>query len=1193
MKLSDTKKDLEILIKRYKIIKNKNVLNEANVRKDFIDPLFEILGWDIRNSREYDSEKYIRGRGYADITLKIDDKPVIFVEAKKFGVIPPREKQKTLYGDFTVDWTEEERQALNYAGRDLEVKWAILTNFERFRLFNAYTGEVVLDIQKPDEYLERIDDLLLLSKENLRNGEIDKIWERRERPDIDREFLNLMNHWRILLAREIYDKFPEMALEDIKFYVQRIIDRLVVIRYAEDKWVLQKPDQLKKALDYYEGTDYADLSTTLINFFDGFDKIHDTKIFEKNKKIDDILKKINDKILAKIINELYLQNFRKFKSDILGSTYEAYLATKLIEKNGTLELESSETARKKMGIYYTPPHIVEYIIKNTLGTKLEKIWKECRDLLEDERYEDAIDKFKEIETIRVLDPACGSGSFLIKAYECIEKYYKKYQEKVEEIKEAIRKEKSGQVKITEENILNKLDEPLKDYHRKILKNNLYGVDLDKVAAEIASINLMLKAIKRGEKLPLILEENIKVGNSIVTGVENKKELEEHSDQIKELIRLRQQIKKEKNPEKKNDLKKYYMALKKGLELQINKNLKNYFTSLEEIKPFNYELEFPEVFYNEKGELRKDPGFDVVIGNPPYLRYQRLKHLRQYLKSQYKCYHGAADLYVYFMERGLRLLKKNGFFSYITSNKYTRANYGQKLRKWIWQNFRIVKYTDYSGEKIFKNATVDPAVIIIRKKPAKGEIRVNEKFDLHQNRLNDKSWVFQRLDVYRIKEKIEERGIPLVEWDVNIHSGVKSGFNDAFIISENKKREILGNCRTEDEKKRTEKIIKPILRGRDIKRYFYEWKNLWLIETFPALKLNIKMYPSLKEHLLKYKNELENRSGTSKWFEIRDTTKFYPEFEKDKILWQEMSSKPSFAYDDKKFCPDYTAYFITGENLKYLIGILNSKISEFYVSHTASSLSKGALRWFKQYVEHIPVPPITKQSESIVKEIEKLVDQIILLNKQKEFLLDSFKNLTENMGQKRFQSPLRQYLSKNALDYYINPLKKMFLIDREKMGIPRSYEIRDCGSSLIISVNYADNSCEDVIRLYFDDETLKEFFHLAISINIKGKKKAYRTQKKILDTVLSDIKLPRSRRNKEEDVKNIRRLMQVLEKGYKEKLNTDFKDSPVKNLSLQKLDDKIKETDKKIDRLVYELYGFTEDEIKIIDRFLGKSEDPYE
>lgn len=1195
LEIKQLKEALENLNEKYENLKDKGKYNEANVRKDFIDPFFEALGWNVRDAREYDSETHVMGVGFADIALKIEDKPVIFIEAKRFGIIKGREKQTTLYGDVTVDWTDEERQALNYAGKS-GVKWVILTNFEKFRLFNAYTGEIILNIESPREYLERINDLILLSKDNVEKGEIEKLSQRIERPDIDENFLALMRHWRILLASEIHKGFPEMSFDDIKFYSQRIIDRMVVIRYAEDNWVLDKPDQLKKACDFYKQTDYADLSSALINFFDGFDRIHNTKIFEKDKRLDEILEKVDDRVLARIIDELYQQSFRKFESDILGNTYETYLGTKLIEKDGKIKIESADEARKKMGIYYTPVDVVDYIIKNTLGTKLEKIWDEVEKLFEKGEYSSAAEKFQEIEDIKVLDLACGSGTFLIKAYDYFQDYYKKYEREVEKAKSRIKKENtSNQLKITGENTLIRLEEPLKNYEWKILKKNLYGVDLDESAAEIASINLMLKTLRRGEKLPLILGENIKVGNSIVTGVEGKEELLEHKNEIKKMILLREQIKKEENPKIKSELEGEYQRLREKIEDEINENLKDYFKNPKEYKPFNFELEFPEIFYTRDGKLKENGGFDVIVGNPPYVRQEKIKDMKSYLKDQYTCYHGQADLYIYFMERSLKLLKKGGLFSYITSNKYTRAGYGQPLRKWILKDYKIREYRDYTGERVFKDATVDPSVIVIEKeKPKDNKIKINEKFNLPQKYLDKKTWTFEKPEIHQIKKKIEEVGKPLKEWNVRIYYGIKTGYDKAFIIDTKTRNKILEGCRTKEEKERTKKIIRPVLKGRDIKRYFYDWNELWMIiipkgwtdsnrgrkdpETFIE-----ESFSSLIRHLRRYREQLEKRYDQGDyWWELREC-KYYPEFEKEKIIWQEMTPEPSFAYDKKGYVSPSSVFMMIGSsNLKFLLGVLNSKIAMFYLTQIACTLSKGAIRWEKQYVERIPVPEITEDNRDLIRRIEENVDKILKLKEKEQFTLSSFKRLVENTGQNRFNTSLSQYLkSKNAANYSINLIKTEKLIDDEKMGIPRYYKVKGRKDSIIVSAGYNDSQTEDIIQIYFDDPRIKEFFHLAITSQVEGKKKSYRGQKKILETTLEDIKIPRSTRNKEKDRENILGLMQILKEEYEKKFGEDYK-------GLSKIREEIEEVDRKIDGLVYRLYGLSEEEKRIVEEDLGNS-----
>jgi len=298
MRDSTVKEKIKELIQRYnKLKKEKGVkglgeISEADVRADFIDELFAILGWDIKNPDEYDREKYVRGVGYADIALKIDKKPVIFVEAKRFGSIPEVNRD-------TIDWIEEERQVMNYAASpERRIKWAILTNFEKFRVFNALNGLLVLEIKAPWEYGERLEELLYLSKDAVKDGLLDKLETRRERPDVDERFLDSLNKWRLMLANDIYEKNKDkdilkengkISLDKLKSAVQRILDRLIVVRYAEDKLILDNPDNLKALYEGWLSTrPYSSLRNSLMDFFKGFDKIHNSKLFQSGHICEEV-----------------------------------------------------------------------------------------------------------------------------------------------------------------------------------------------------------------------------------------------------------------------------------------------------------------------------------------------------------------------------------------------------------------------------------------------------------------------------------------------------------------------------------------------------------------------------------------------------------------------------------------------------------------------------------------------------------------------------------------------------------------------------------------------------------------------------------------------------------------------------------------------------------------------------------------
>lgn len=611
--------------------------------------------------------------------------------------------------------------------------------------------------------------------------------------------------------------------------------------------------------------------------------------------------------------------------------------------------------------------------------------------------------------------------------------------------------------------------------------------------------------------------------------------------------------------------------------------------VKELKAFHWILDFPEVF------AEKD-GFDIVIGNPPYLRHEEIEEELKFglknLKNYYETYDSTANLLVYFFERGIRLLKEKGMFSYISSNKFTRAAYGKNLRRYLMK-YSIEKYVDYTGERVFKGVTVDASVIVIKKVPPtpNNKILVNEKLEVNQNYLNEEGWTLQRPEIYNIKEKIEEVGIPLQKWDVNIYRGVLTGFNKAFIINGGRKEEILESCRSSEERKMTEKIIKPILRGRDIKRYSYDWKDLWLIlieagwtesnrGDKEAEEFFREYYPAIYDHLLSFaekkgrgKGLFERDDQGDYWWELRPCD-YYLEFEKEKLVFNKTTQHYNYVFDSTKKYVNQSAYIMTGDNLKYLLGILNSSLGKWiYKEFYSGGGIEGEITIFT--LERLPIPPITKENKYIAEEIDKLVYQILILNNQRQFIFDSFRDLTEN--QKSF-SRLKQYLKdKNAPIYSIYSYKK--LIEENKEAIPRLYSIKSDKNYLIINVTYKDESNEDVLKIQFDDPEIQEFFNLAISVD--KNEKNYRSEKNVIETVLSDIKIPKLDKKPENDANKMKELIKEIKNKYTKFINSKAEGTTIK-LELIEIDKKIKELDKKIDQLVYQLYGISEDDIKLIE-----------
>lgn len=451
--------------------------------------------------------------------------------------------------------------------------------------------------------------------------------------------------------------------------------------------------------------------------------------------------------------------------------------------------------------------------------------------------------------------------------------------------------------------------------------------------------------------------------------------------------------------------------KEGFDLdQAEKQLREY-TQGQKSRPFfPWKLYFAEVF-QEKG------GFDIVMGNPPYIQLQKAydsgrKYADLYKDQGYETFDRMGDIYCLFYERGIKLLRPGGILTYISSNKWMRAGYGQKLRHYLSKyNPKIL--IDL-GPGVFESSTVDTNILIVQKARNAKQLlatTVTENKKDHVDfasilknngvvlsKLDEKTWFIGNDAEQRLKAKIERAGKPLREWGVNIYYGIKTGFNEAFIIDGAKRQEILNNCKGEDERRRTEAIIKPILRGRDIKRYYYEWAGLWLIGTFPSLNIDIEEYPAIKKYFLdnfdirqleqsgkKYpKLGFNARKKTgNKWYETQDQIAYYREFEKAKIVYPNMTKYLPFALDINKIYVNQKCFILTTNSvsLRFLLACFNSKISSMWIRNNCPELQGGTRELSYIFFKNIPLPHLSPSKEPVVKQIEKLVDKILEAKKQ--------------------------------------------------------------------------------------------------------------------------------------------------------------------------------------------------------------------
>ncbi|EAI6306990.1 class I SAM-dependent DNA methyltransferase [Campylobacter jejuni] len=749
----------------------------------------------------------------------------------------------------------------------------------------------------------------------------------------------------------------------------------------------------------------------------------------------------------------------------------------------------------KEGSFYTPSFITSYMCKESItkvvldkfNAQFDLDAKDISELRRSLRKEDKKAQKELLNSIKICDPAVGSGHFLVSALNVMlsiydelnlfdEEFYLEVQN--DEILITGRKGEFIEYKRpkTPKDKAHLIQQELFHTKKDIIENNLFGVDINPNSCEITKLRLWIELLKHSfyqsfddetyhdlKTLPNI-DINIKCGNSLVSYFETGKSLN-HYPNIKERMgkykrivkdykegfytdksRINQEIKNLKisfknfcfadkfkkemkgfNDKCEKYSKKYgnFLAVDdENLKFFVSANLTLFdfdekeatkeFTNLkkeydnifnlESNHPFEWRFEFPEIL-DDDGNFK---GFDLIIGNPPYIRQEELKELKPHLAKNYKVYKGTSDIYTYFYELGFNVLKDNGVLSYITSNKYTRAGYGEALREFLLKNVKVLEYTDLNGIKVFDSATVDTSILCFEKSKSKdnkfkylalsNEILKTCAYDIglykdfaefSQNSLSKESFTFSDENTSALKAKIERIGTPLKEWyGLNINYGIKTGLNEAFIITTEKRNEILANCKDEAEKERTAKLIRKMLRGRNIKRYSYEWAGLWVIGTFPSLKINIEQYPALKQYLSQFLPRIEQsgekgcrKKTSNKWFETQDNIAYYEEFEKEKIVWAEMTKEACFVYDNSNFFTNQTCYFFTHCDYKYLLAILNSRLIVYYMQYISSHLGQGAFRWIRQYIEKLPIPKINSKNEKLADELINLVDEILKAKEQ--------------------------------------------------------------------------------------------------------------------------------------------------------------------------------------------------------------------
>lgn len=701
--------------------------------------------------------------------------------------------------------------------------------------------------------------------------------------------------------------------------------------------------------------------------------------------------------------------------EMLGKIFENLLAE--INVND----ETNEQARKAKGAFYTPREIVSYMcvesIREFLHTSTganEKQKTEINTLLDTSDADwaksgtnsrrDAMPKeFREkviaaLDDLKVLDPACGSGAYpmgilhlMLRLYERLEGRFDVYKTKL-----------------------------------KIMENNIYGVDIEPLAIEISRIRSFLALVVDQD----YIEKKPNGGIDTLPNLEFKfvcadtltplvdAALDE-GGRYTEMLELKKQYFKA-TPKQREKIEDKYEKLRTQGSM-FNADLS---AQLATYEPFSNNSSAS--FYDQRLMHDIQDAFDLTIGNPPYVQLQKNQGAlaNKYQDIKYKTFARTGDLYVLFYERGLALTKSDtGLLCYITSNKWMRAGYGKKLRSYFLQNQPIL-LLDFGGFKVFESATVDTNILLIRNNSAELDLKAcHFKNDFKPSddiksylaerseqltSLTDEAWFIGNTLERSLKEKIEAAGTSLKDMDVEINYGIKTGCNEAFVIDTETKDRLIA----EDPK--SAEIIKSMLRGKDIQRYAYDWKDVWLITTGYGLDIEHK-YPAVFKYLKSVGDDIEAGKIKSKgkglykrddqgknWWNLR-ACDYYEEFEKEKIMWTDIAKEPSFVLVPQGVYANNTIYMINTEQARYITAILNSSIVKFYLPLTATDLGGGGNRYFKQFVELCPIPDAEKQVRDQLSQFVDIIqekktndteaDTLVLEKEIDELVMDLY-NLTE-------------------------------------------------------------------------------------------------------------------------------------------------------------------------------------------------------
>jgi type I restriction-modification system DNA methylase subunit len=799
------------------------------------------------------------------------------------------------------------QQAWDYAMDAPGARWVLISNMKDVRLYAVGHGRLdyeSFDLKKLNDPGELARFQLLLRAESLLGGATAKLL--RKSAEADRDITNtLYDDYRALrtdLLHYLRDQHSGIGVEDRIRIVQTLLDRLLFIAFAEDSFLLPA-DSLKDAVtsrDKYAPRPKWHQLRTLFHWVDQGATDHGIPpynggLFRADAAIDGL--ELPDHLVERF-QFLSRYDFRSEVSvTILGHIFEQSISDIEAEKAEATQGPAPIGKRKREGVVYTPDFVTRFIVEQTIGKHLTEA-SEALLAIHAKRGADGEIKWRNktaepnywrsylerLTALRILDPACGSGAFLIAAFDYLHAEQKRVRERLSEFEHGILVHASDSADVD------------------IITNNLFGVDVNPESVEITKLALWLKTARPQRRLES-LDGNIKRGNSVVDSAD----FDPH--------------------------------------------------------PFDWQAQFPDILNGTA-----DAGFDIVLGNPPYVRMEFLKAIKPHLQARFAVAADRADLYAYFFELAVGLLKPGGRMGFISSSTFFRTGSGKPLRTFLTENAQIETVVDFGDLQLFEGVTTYPAIVVLRKPGEAGtasadlsylNVRVmpddlSKTFDDHRlnmpaARLGAGTWRFETDLLDTIRRKMVAGRPTLADIFGPPLYGIKTGLNDAFVLSRKERDAIVARAKPGD---RSADLLKPFLIGENLKRWHIESDDLWVIYT-PKNHIEIENYPAIRDHLAPHQTRLEKRATQQRWWELQQAqARYEPHFNAPKVIWPHFQNKASFSVDQRPYYLNNKCFFWPGDR-PGLAAFLNSRLAWFALTALAREKRGGYFEAEAQYVGAIP------------------------------------------------------------------------------------------------------------------------------------------------------------------------------------------------------------------------------------------------